>query len=111
RIIDPRSLGLMKRGSYLVNTARGALVNEPDLVQALRDGRLGGAALDVYDVEPPSPDNPLFALDNVIFSTHIAGTSDDSFKRMSLASANNILAILRGEPLDPGSLVNQEIFG
>lgn len=109
-LVDDHAIGLMKRGAYLVNTARGSLVSEPDLVQALRDGRLGGAALDVYDVEPPAPDDPLFALDNVVFSTHVAGTSDNSFTRMSMASADNILAILRGERLDSNSLVNGEIY-
>ncbi len=109
-LVDHHAIGLMKRGAYLVNTARGSLVSEPDLVQALRGGRLGGAALDVYDVEPPAPDDPLFTLDNVVFSTHVAGTSDNSFTRMSMASADNILAILRGEPLDSSSLVNGEIY-
>ena len=105
-LINRRSIELMKPGACLINTARGGLIVEAELVQALESGRLGGAALDVFEVEPPAADNPLFALDSVIATPHIAGSSDQSLLNMGRDAVDNVLAVLRGEAVDARSLLN-----
>lgn len=109
-MINRRTIAQMKQGVYIVNTARGGIVNEGDLFQALQERRVGGAALDVFEEEPPAADHPLFRLDNVIFTTHVAGASDNSLKNMGVDSVKNVLAVLNGEPPDPESLVNKEVL-
>lgn len=109
-MINIQSIAQMKKGIYIINTARGGIVNESDLFRALQDGRIGGAALDVFETEPPAADHALFQLDNVIFTTHVAGASDNSLKNMGVDSVNNVLAMLNGEPLDMKSLVNKEVL-
>lgn len=96
-LIDATTLRQMKPTAYLINTARGELVHEPDLVEALRRGRIAGAALDVFDTEPPDPANPLLALPNVLPTPHVAGITTQSAVRMATLSAENVLAALRGE--------------
>ena len=71
----------------------------------IRD-RLGGAGLDVFEVEPPVEDNPLFALDNVILTPHVAGSSDKSLLNMGRGAVDNVVAFLQGETVDPDSMVN-----
>jgi D-3-phosphoglycerate dehydrogenase len=95
-LINRKSLALMKPTAYLINTARGALVSEPDLLQALRQGRLAGAALDVFEQEPPVP-GPLFELENVVLTPHAAGVDLQSRDDMALAAAQAIVALSRGE--------------
>lgn len=107
-MINTQTIAQMKEGVYIINTARGGIVNENDLFRALQEGRVGGAALDVFEVEPPAADHPLFQLDNVIFTTHVAGASDNSLKNMGVDSVKNILAVLNGESPDPESLANKE---
>jgi phosphoglycerate dehydrogenase-like enzyme len=96
-IVNAQTIAKMKRGAFLVNTARGELVNEEDLAAALRDGHLGGAALDVFKQEPPPASHPLLALPTVIATSHVAGVTHQSAERMATLSAENVLAVLRGE--------------
>ncbi len=96
-MVNARTLGLMKRTAYLINTARGGIVNETDLLDALRAKRIAGAALDVLDVEPPPADHPLFALDNVIFTPHMAGVDTQSRDDMARRAAEAIVTLLAGE--------------
>lgn len=97
--VDAQWLRRMKPGSVLVNTARGALVDEAALVRALTAGPLAGAALDVLNQEPPEPGNPLLRLENVLLTPHIAaGTRDAMAQKMSAAFAN-MVRFTRGEPL------------
>jgi D-3-phosphoglycerate dehydrogenase len=96
-IINAQTLGQMKRGAYLINTARGELVDEEALVNALRGGQIAGAALDVFKQEPPPRDHPLLALPNVIATSHVAGVTRQSAQRMAALAADNIVAVLRGE--------------
>ncbi|HZR39940.1 MAG TPA: phosphoglycerate dehydrogenase [Ktedonobacteraceae bacterium] len=96
-LINADSLARMKAGAYLINTARGELVDEEALAQALREGRLGGAASDVFVKEPPS-ENPLLALDNFIAAPHSAGQTHEGLRRMGEVTVENVLRVLAGQP-------------
>ncbi len=100
----------MKAGAWLINVARGTLLDEEALVAALRSGRLSGAGLDVTRREPPEPDNPLLALDNVILSPHCAALTDECNRRMSEVSVQNVLDAFDGR-LDPDHVINKEVLG
>ena len=107
-LMNARTLGLMPRGSYLVNAARGALVDETALLEALRSGHLAGAGLDVFDPEPPMTNHPLFTLPNTICTPHIGSYTSDGFLRMEVMVCQQIASILRGER--PVNLVNAEVW-
>lgn len=99
RIIDATTLGRMKRGAILVNTARGGLVDQAALVQALQTGCLAGAGLDVFDTEPPLPGNPLLALPNVVLTPHVAWLTTGTFDRSFALAAENCRRLAAREPL------------
>lgn len=96
QIICAKTLALMKPTAYLINTARGGVVNEPDLADALANRRLAGAGLDVFDEEPPG-DNPLLKLDNVVLTAHTAGVDVQSRDDMARLAARAIARMLGGE--------------
>ena len=96
-LINAATLAQMKPASYLINTARGELVDEDDLATALERGQIAGAALDVFKQEPPGAGHPLLALPNVIATSHVAGLTRQSSERMAQVAADNVLAVLRGE--------------
>jgi phosphoglycerate dehydrogenase-like enzyme len=99
-IIDARRLALMKADAFLINVARGALVDEAALEQALLAGKLGGAGLDAYSQEPPDVSAPLFQLSNVIAMPHTAGTTDGTSRKRAQCCADNVDRIAAGlEPL------------
>jgi len=104
--IDSEKLKKMKESAYLVNTARGALVDEAALAEALREKRIAGAGIDVYSVEPTSRDNPLFALDNIICTPHLAGWTNECLARETQCTSDSVIQILKG--LAPDSLLNPE---
>lgn len=95
QLINGATLALMKRGAYLINTARGELVDEAALAEALRSGQLAGAASDVFVSEPPG-DHPLLALDNFIAAPHSAGQTEDGLRKMGEVTADNALRVLAG---------------
>jgi phosphoglycerate dehydrogenase-like enzyme len=100
RLIDAEALARMKPGAFLVNTSRGGLVDEGALTAALEAGRLAGAALDVFDPEPPSAENPLCRLPNVVLTPHVAaGTRDAFMEKMRFVFAN-LNRFWRGEPVE-----------
>jgi D-3-phosphoglycerate dehydrogenase len=107
-LINAERLAIMKRGAYLINAARGALVDETALVQALDAGYLAGAGLDVFENEPPPPGHPLLGRDNVITTPHVAGTNVASRDRMWRAAIAQAILVLRDER--PQHLVNPEVW-
>ena len=93
-MINYDSIAKMKPGVRLINAARGALINEPDLAEAIKSGQVAGAALDVYTEEPPAADNPLLALDNVIDTPHLAASTSDAQVAVAVDAAQLIVDAL-----------------
>ena len=108
-MIGADELAAMKPGAVLINVARGGLADEAALAAALREGRIAGAGLDVFAIEPPETDNPLLALDNVILSPHSAGLSMECRERMAVACAENVLAVFDGA-IEPRLVVNAAVL-
>ena len=102
-------LARMKPSAYLVNTARGGIIDEPALHKALTSGKLAGAGLDVYEQEPTPADNPLTKLPNVISAPHMAGVTAESLDRMGRETARNILSALDGKPIRE-NVINKEVL-
>jgi len=107
-IIGAAELALMKKGAIVINAARGPLLVESALLEALRSGHLSGAGLDVWDPEPPKQDNPLLYMDNVIIAPHIAGFTHEGRLRSNPAAVEQVLMALRGE--HPTWLVNEAVW-
>ncbi len=107
-IVGKKELARMKKGAYVVNTARGGIVNEKALLEALDSGHIAGAALDVWEVEPPDPQDPLLNHPNVIGTPHYGGTTEESLYRVGIAAVEEVIRFLRGEP--PQHPVNPEVL-
>lgn len=108
-MINAQTLALMKPTAYLINTARGGLVEQAALVAALQDNAIGGAGLDVFEAEPPAADNPLFTLPNVVLSPHIAGLTQECAMRMAQVTIRNTLDLIDGQ-LDRDLVVNRDVL-
>jgi D-3-phosphoglycerate dehydrogenase len=100
----------LKPSAYLINTARGGIVDEAALHDALIAGRLAGAGLDVFAQEPPPAGHPLFELPNVIMAPHVAGVTREAVDRMSEQTARNILSALDGVPIRL-NVINPDVLG
>ncbi len=107
-LIDDAALAQMKSDALLINTSRGGVIDEEALTRALREGRIGGAALDVTDPEPPSGDNPLLTQENVIVTPHAAFYSVAATAELARKAAENVVTVLRGEV--PRTLINAEVL-
>ncbi len=107
-LIGKKEFGLMKSTAYLVNTARGPIVNADALVEALRTKQIRGAALDVFDVEPISKDDPLLALDNAILLPHAIGWTHEALLGNGQGACEAMLNVYRGRP--PGYVVNRDVL-
>jgi len=105
--VDEKKLKMMKKTAYLINNARGPIVNEKALYKALKEGRIAGAALDVFEQEPTPVENPLLKLDNVIVAPHISSASYETRSRMAEMVAENLIAFFEGKI--PPNLVNPEV--
>ncbi len=106
-LIGAEHFRLMKPTAYFINTARGPIVREAELIEALREKRFAGAGLDVFEQEPPAKDNPLFAMDNVIVSPHGLAWTEEISRDNTREACDNILAVFGGQP--PPGLVNREV--
>jgi phosphoglycerate dehydrogenase-like enzyme len=104
RMIGARELGLMKPAAYLINTGRGQIVDEPALYAALAEGRIAGAALDVFEQEPVAPDNPILALENVIVSPHSLCWTDECYRGIAESAFRSVVAVASARR--PVNLVN-----
>ncbi|NHN33471.1 hydroxyacid dehydrogenase [Paenibacillus agricola] len=107
-IIDRATLALMKKSSFLINCARGGLVDEDALYEALKAGQIAGAAMDVFEQEPPPSQHPLWELDNIIVTPHMSAHTDDAMIAMAVGAAEEIVRILHNEP--PISCTNKNLM-
>jgi D-3-phosphoglycerate dehydrogenase len=107
-LVDSRRLAMMKPSAFLINTARGGVVDEAALIAALRERRIAGAALDVFETEPLPASSPLLELDNVILTSHSIGWTEELFRDMGRIDCEGALAVMRGLP--PPNVVNREVL-
>jgi D-3-phosphoglycerate dehydrogenase len=106
-LIGEKALGLMKPTAYLINVARGPIVDEQALIRALREKRIAGAGLDVFEKEPPY-DSPLLDLENVVVGPHVAALAQDALRRVSIWVAEDTIRVLNHEP--PRYPVNPQVL-
>jgi D-3-phosphoglycerate dehydrogenase len=109
-LFDAARIGRMKPSAYLINTARGGILVESALYDALVGGRLAGAGLDVFETEPPPLGHALFDLPNVIIAPHVAGVTREALDRMGAQTARNMLSALDGDPIR-ANVVNTDVLG
>jgi len=108
-MINKSKLSLMKKTAFLINTARGNVVNEADLAKALKTNQISGAALDVYENEPLPRTSPLLQMKNVVLLPHIGSATFQTRSKMAQVAAKNLLDVLAGKEPDPRFLVNPEV--
>ena len=109
-LFTKQEFDLMKKSSFIINCARGGILNEEDLYEALTNKKIAGAGLDVFDVEPTPSSNPLFKLNNVILSPHIAGVTVESTVRMATETVQNVLDVL-DDKVNQSVVVNNKEIG
>jgi len=110
-LIGARELSLMKPTAYLINTARGGVVDERALFKALKDRKIAGAAIDVMEEEPPEPDNPLLKLDNIIITPHIGASTYEGIRAVYRVVRENVCKVLDGNlPQYPAKVVNEDVL-
>jgi D-3-phosphoglycerate dehydrogenase len=107
-LIGREEIALMKKTAYLINTARGSVIDENAIYEALKERKIGGAAIDVYPKEPPDTDDPLLKLDNVIKTPHIAAYTVEAVRRMDLMNAEDLAKFFKGER--PTYIANPEVL-
>ena len=108
-LFTKKEFDLMKKSSFIINCARGGILNEEDLYEALTNKKIAGAGLDVFDIEPTPSSNPLFKLNNVILSPHIAGVTVESTVRMATETVQNVLDVLDDKVNQSVVINNKEI--
>ena len=108
-MIGSEQLRMMKQSAYLINCSRGQIIDEQALITCLQEGTIAGAALDVFEKEPPEKNNPLFQMENVIVTPHSASLTVNGKIKMSITAVQQLLKVLRGG--EPDYLVNREIKG
>jgi D-3-phosphoglycerate dehydrogenase len=109
-LFDAKRLARMKPSAFIVNTARGGIIDEQALFDALSARTIAGAGIDVFDIEPAPLSHPFLTLTNVVLAPHLAGGSVEAMDRMAITAARNILSVLDGQPIRENA-VNPEVFG
>ena len=109
-ILGRKEFDVMKKGVFVINCARGEILDEKALYEALSSGKVAGAALDVFTEEPPPRDNPILGLENVILTPHAAGVTDESLERMAIQIAENIVNIAQGRLPNLETVVNKSVL-
>ena len=109
-LLNAGAIGRMPEGSYVVNTARGGLIDEDALLAAIACGQLAGAGLDTFAVEPPAPDHPFFAEPRIVLTPHIGGVTRQAGARVGVDAVRGILQILEGRPVAPERIVNRALL-
>jgi D-3-phosphoglycerate dehydrogenase len=109
-LISRDAIAAMRPGAFLINTGRGALLDEAALAEALASGHLAGAALDTLSEEPPPRDHPLLAAPNLILTPHIAGLTTGAMQRTGVITAENIIAVLTGGKIERANVANPEVL-
>ena len=108
-LIGEKEFQKMERKPFFINTSRGPIVKEKALIQALKEGHISGAGLDVLETEPPDSENPMLKMENVIFSPHVGFYSEESISELKRRTAKNVVDVLEGR--QPRSVVNREVMG
>ncbi|MDW5444209.1 hydroxyacid dehydrogenase [Polaromonas sp. SM01] len=109
-LMDATRLARMRRGAILINTARGEVVDEVALIEALQNGHLRAAGLDTMATEPLPPDSPLLSLPNVVLTPHVGGSTPAALDAMARGAAHTVLAFLQGLPTDPATCLNAQVL-
>jgi D-3-phosphoglycerate dehydrogenase len=109
-LLSRHAIAAMRPGAFLINTGRGALVDEAALAEALASGHVAGAALDTLSEEPPAADNPLLSAPNLILTPHIAGLTTGAMRRTGIATAENIIAVLTGGKIERANVANPDVL-
>lgn len=107
-LISRERIALMKRGACLINVARGPVWDEIAVADALRENRLGGAVCDVYHEQPLKRDHPFLGLENIVLTAHVGGLTQESMRRLSIGSAQEVVRLLKDEK--PVNFVNPEVW-
>ncbi len=107
-LVNAAAIAAMRPHAIIVNTSRGGLIEEAALIAALQAKKIGGAGLDVFEQEPPAADNPLFKLDNVVLSPHVAGVTEDALRGMAMSVAEVIDSVFAGK--QPATLLNADLW-
>ena len=108
-MFSENEFNVMKDTSFIINCARGGIINETDLYNALKTKKIRAAGLDVYDDEPSTSSNPLFGLDNILLSPHIAGVTIEATIRMSKQAVHNVLDFFDNK-VDPEVIINKQVL-
>jgi len=109
-ILNADTLARMPEGGYVINTARGGLIDEAALVAAIQSGHLAGAGLDTFAVEPPVPDHPFFSVPEIVLTPHIGGVTRQAGARVGVDAVRGIFQILDGQPVAPERIINRKLL-
>jgi len=109
-LLNDEAIARMPAGSYVINTARGGLIDETALVAAIQSGHLAGAGLDTFAVEPPAADHPFFALPEIVLTPHVGGVTREAGARVGVEAVRGIFQILDGQPVAPERIINRKLL-
>ncbi|MDD8022277.1 MAG: hydroxyacid dehydrogenase [Paracoccaceae bacterium] len=109
-VVNAEAIARMPKGAYVVNTARGGLIDEAALVAAIRSGQLAGAGLDTFAVEPPAADHPFFAEPAIVLTPHIGGVTREAGARVGVEAVRGIIQVIAGEAVAPERIANRALL-